>query len=119
MMNKKTKSNTERFGRGLARMWRCYIRRERRVASWLVAKGLPAKGAIASLWIVKLAVFIVLLYTSLWLVLLLAVAVVAAWLARNAVTDEENRVEWREGHSGFGLYDKNEWRHDMGDPEEP
>lgn len=103
-MNTQT-GNSERFGRSLGRMWRGYMLRERRVVGWLVAKGLPAGGAVALLWIVKLAVFIVLLYTVFWLVLLLALAVMAAWLARNA--DWENNhpePEWRNGTAGYGLY---------------
>jgi hypothetical protein len=45
--------------------------------------------------------------------------IVAAWVARNSDRDDESKLEWREGHSGLGLYDKNEWRHDMGAPDEP
>jgi hypothetical protein len=71
------------------------------------------------LWIVKLAIFGVLLFTALWLALVLLLGVAAAWAVRNSDPDDENRLEWREGHSGFGLYDENEWRHDMGDPDEP
>jgi hypothetical protein len=104
-MNTKTGSNAERFGRGLARMWRSYIRRERRVANWLVEKRLPAKGAIALLWIVKLAVFVVLLYTTLWLVLLFALVVIAAWLARHPERENDYpEPEWRNGNAGYGLY---------------
>ena len=53
-----------------------------------------------------------LLYTVSWLVLLLAFAAVAAWL-------DEKQPELRDGHSGVGLYDKDDWRIDMGDPDEP
>ncbi|MFN3988210.1 MAG: DUF3742 family protein [Rhodocyclaceae bacterium] len=109
---------SHRLGRGAGRAWRGYLRREQRVAGWLMTRGVPAGAATAVLWIVKLAVLGMLLYTVSWLVLLLAFAVVAAWLARNADADEENQPEWREGHSGHGLYDKNEWRHDMGDSDE-
>lgn len=83
-----------------------------------MTRGVPAGAATAVLWIVKLAVLGMLLYTISWLVLLLVFAVVAAWLARNADAGDESRPEWREGHSGHGLYDKNEWRHDMGDSDE-
>ena len=107
-----------RLGRGAGRAWRGYLRREQRVASWLVTRGVPAGAATAVLWIVKLAVLGMLLYSVSWLVLLLAFAVVAAWLARNADEDDEKQPELRDGHSGVGLYDKNEWRHDMGDSDE-
>ncbi len=109
---------SHRLGRGAGRAWRGYLRREQRVAGWLVTRGVPAGAITAVLWIVKLAVLGVLLYTVSWLVLLLAFAVIAAWFARYADADDENQLEWREGHSGHGLYDKNEWRHDMGDSDE-
>ncbi|QQN50446.1 DUF3742 family protein [Stutzerimonas balearica] len=110
---------SHRLGRGAGRAWRGYLRREQRVAGWLVTRGVPAGAITAVLWIVKLAVLGVLLYTVSWLVLLLAFAVVAAWLARNADADDEKQPELRGGHSGVGLYDKDDWRIDMGDPDEP
>src|SRR5690606_38525498 len=89
-----------------------------RVASWLVTRGVPAGAATVVLWIVKLAVLGMLLYTVSWLVLLLAFAVVTAWLVRNADEDDEKQPELRDGHSSVGLYDKDDWRIDMGDPDE-
>lgn len=103
---------SHRLGRGAGRAWRGYLRREQRVACWLVTRGVPAGAATAVLWIVKLAVLGMLLYTVSWLVLLLAFAAVAAWL-------DEKQPELRDGHSGVGLYDKDDWRIDMGDPDEP
>lgn len=56
-MNTKTRpSNAERLGLWLGGLWRGSIRRERQVAGWLAAQGVPAIGAAALLWIVKLAV---------------------------------------------------------------
>ncbi|MCQ4322595.1 DUF3742 family protein [Stutzerimonas stutzeri] len=110
---------SHRLGRGAGRAWRGYLRREQRVAGWLVTRGVPAGAATAVLWIVKLAVLGALLYTVSWLVLLLAFAVVATWFARNADADDEKQPELRDGHSGVGLYDKDDWRIDMGDPDEP
>jgi hypothetical protein len=81
--------------------------------------GVPADVARVVLWIIKLAVLGMLLYTVSWLVMLLAFAMVAAWLARNADEDDEKQPELRGGHSGVGLYDKDDWRIDMGDPDEP
>lgn len=110
---------SHRLGRGAGRAWRGYLRREQRVAGWLVMRGVPAGAATAVLWIIKLAALGVLLYSAFWLGLLLAFAVVAAWLARNADEDDEKQPELRDGHSGVGLYDKDDWRIDMGDPDEP
>ena len=109
----------ERTGRMLARLWSGFVRLDRNACGWLVAQGLPAGLAKTILWVVKLAVLGVLLYSAFWLALLLVFAVVAAWLAWNVDSDDEGQPVWREGHGGFGLYDKNEWRHDTGDPNEP
>lgn len=104
---------SHRLGRGAARAWRGYLRREQRVAGWLVTRGVRAGAATAVLWIVKLAVLGMLLYTVSWLVLLLAFAVVAAWLARNAYADDEKpEPEWRNGSAGFGLYTDDGYRID-------
>ena len=67
------------------------------------------------------AIFL-LLYAAFWLAAPLALLLVAAWYFRTAAAwevEDESKPEWREGHAGFGLYDKNEWRHDMGDPDKP
>ncbi|HFX1778203.1 TPA: DUF3742 family protein [Pseudomonas aeruginosa] len=104
---------SHRLGRGAGRAWRGYLRREQRVAGWLVTRGVPASAATAVLWIVKLAVLGALLYSAFWLALLLAFAVTAAWLVQHDDPDqEEPQPEWREGPNGFGLYDKSDWRID-------
>ncbi len=42
-MDTKTRiSNAERLGRWVGGMWRAGVRRERRLAGWLVVRGLPA-----------------------------------------------------------------------------
>ncbi|MCC8445473.1 DUF3742 family protein [Xanthomonas translucens] len=105
-MNTTTRISTaERLGRSVGRGWRAYARGERRLSSWLASKGVPVVGAILALWVVKLAVLGVLLYTMSWLALLLVFAVVAAWVARNAgLADDPPEPEWRNGPAGFGLY---------------
>jgi len=105
-MNTTTRISTaERLGRSVGRGWRAYVRGERRVLDWLASKGVPVAGATALLWLVKLAVLGVLLYTTFWLALLLVFAIAAAWMARNADLDDElPEPEWRNGPAGFGLY---------------
>lgn len=111
-MNTKT-GNAERFGRRLGRMWRGYMRRERRVANWLIAKGSPVKGTVVLLWIVKLMVLVLVLYSSFWLFLLVMVAVVAAWLTQNADWENDHpEPEWRNGTAGYGLYTYDDHRID-------
>lgn len=112
-------TNAERTGRWLGRAWRGFVRQEAGAVRWLVSQGLPPGVARLLLWIVKLAAFGVLLYATFWIALVLLLGVAAAWAVRNSDPDDDNKLEWREGHSGFGLYDENEWRHDMGDPDEP
>jgi hypothetical protein len=101
---KKTACTTtaERAGRWLGRARRGFVRQEARAVHWLAGNGLPAGVARLLLWIVKLAVFAVLLYVAFWLALLLAFAVIAAWLVRNTDLDDEKQPEWRDGHSGIG-----------------
>ncbi|WP_066267398.1 DUF3742 family protein [Hydrogenophaga palleronii] len=105
-MNTTTRiSIAERLGRSFGRGWRAYVRGERRLSSWLASKGVPVMGATALLWVVKLVVLGMLLYTMSWLALLLVLAVVAAWVARNAgLNDDPPESEWRNGPAGFGLY---------------
>ncbi|WP_454258830.1 DUF3742 family protein [Pseudoxanthomonas mexicana] len=104
---------SHRLGRGAGRAWRGYLRREQRVAGWLVARGVPTGATTAVLWIIKLALLGALLYSAFWLALLLAFAVTAAWLVQHDDPDqEEPQPEWREGPNGFGLYDKSDWRID-------
>lgn len=71
-MNTTTRISTaERLGRSFGRGWRAYARGERRASSWLVYRGVPVVGATVLLWVVKLAVLGVLLYSAFWLALLL------------------------------------------------
>ncbi len=105
-MNTTTRIGTaERLGRSLGRGWRAYARSERRVSNWLASKGVPVAGAVALLWVVKLAVLGVLLYATSWLALLLVFAIAGTWVARNAgLDDDPPEPEWRNGPAGFGLY---------------
>ncbi|KLD75515.1 DUF3742 family protein [Xanthomonas hyacinthi] len=103
----------ERAGRVFGRMWRAGARLDRKAQGWLVTRGLGAGVAAGPLWVVKFAVLAVLLYGAFWVALLLVFVVAAAWAARNGGLDEDDqRPEWKEGHEGFGLYDKSDWRID-------
>lgn len=109
-------SNAERFGRRIGGMWRGFVRREHQVAHWLVACGLSAGAATALLWVVKLALLGVLLYTMFWLALLLVFALVAASIAGRKLSYKEE-PEWRMGLSGYGLY-RGDTRIDPGNPDD-
>ncbi len=92
---------------------------EARVVRGLMARGVPAALAKALPWAVKLLLLAVLAYAALWLAVLLVLGVVVVVVVSHGTQaeDDPDAAEWREGHSGFGLYDKNEWRRDMGDPD--
>lgn len=77
--------NAERLGCWLGGVWRGYVRREQHGATWLKARGVPAGGAVALLWIIKLAAFGILLYTAFWLALLLVLALLGAWMIRKTM----------------------------------
>lgn len=110
----------ERLGRTLGRAWRGCARLDRRAQGWLLARGLAPGIAKAALLAVKLAAIGVLLYTAFWLALLLAFALVGAWVVRNddGSYDEEHKPEWRYGPAGYGLYTHDDYRIDPHDPED-
>lgn len=116
-MNTTTRiSAAERLGRSLGRGWRAYVHGEQQASDWLVSKGLPMAGATLLLWVVKLVVLGILLYTAFWAALLLVLTFAAGWATRNTDWDEP-RPEWRYGHAGYGLY-RGDLRIDLGDPYE-
>jgi hypothetical protein len=113
-------SFAERLGRTLGRAWRSCARLDRRAQGWLLARGWAPGIAKAALLAVKLAAIGVLLYTAFWLALLLAFALVGAWVVRNddGSYDEEHKPEWRYGPAGYGLYTHDDYRIDPHDPED-
>ncbi|MDM9652397.1 DUF3742 family protein [Stutzerimonas stutzeri] len=106
----------ERTGRTLGRMWRAYLRQERKVSGWVVAQGMPTSLAKAMLVVVKLVVLGALLYVAFWLTLLLVFAAVVVWVVGGKSSDEDE-PEWRMGLSGYGLY-RGDTRIDPGSPDD-
>ncbi|MWA29842.1 DUF3742 family protein [Burkholderia pseudomallei] len=66
-----------RFGEWAGHTWRWLARQDRRALAWLTKQGLPAGAAKMVSWTVKLLVLVVVLYAAFWLVLLLALLVIA------------------------------------------
>lgn len=94
-MNTTTRVSTaERLGRWLGHGWRGYLRREQVAASWVMARGMSKRAATGVLWIVKIAVIGVLLYSAFWLALLLVFVVVAGWAASQSHPDEEFNLQF-------------------------
>lgn len=85
-------SFAERLGQALGRMWRAYMRQERKVNGWLVAQGLPAGVSKVLLLAIKLVALGVLVYVAFWLVLLLVFAVAAAWMIRDPDQDDPEEL---------------------------
>lgn len=112
-------SRAERTGGALGRLWKKYVRLDRKWCDWLIARRLSAGWAKAVLWIVKLVVLGVLFYAVFWVALIIVIAAAVAGLAQNMDWDGEKQPEFRDGHSGIGLYDKDELRIDPGEPYDP
>ncbi|MBR8657745.1 DUF3742 family protein [Achromobacter sp. Marseille-Q0513] len=106
----------ERLGRWLGRAARGYLRREQSVAHRLVANGMPATGASALLWTIKLTLLAVLFYVTFWFALLLAFLVAVAWGA-DEVDLNTPEPEWEHGPVGYGLYSDDGYRLDAHDPD--
>lgn len=79
-----TGNKAENMGRWLGQTWRSFVRQEISVVRWMIDRGTPPFVAKSLLWLVKVAVLAILLYTALWLALVLAIVLVAATLAKHA-----------------------------------
>ena len=114
-----TVKTSERAGRWLGRVWRSVAHREARAVRWLAVHGVPNRFGRLLFWLIKILVVGLLLYMAFWVALIILFAMTAAWLMLNSDLDDQKQPELRDGHSGVGLYDKDDWRIDMGDPDEP
>lgn len=85
----------ERAGRTLGRMWRGFVRLDRKANGWLVAQGWAPGVARAALLVIKLVVLGVLFYAAFWLASLVVFAGAAAWAARNS--EHDGSEEWAIG----------------------
>lgn len=72
-----------------------------RLCAWRTAgvelvgvQGVPVVGATVLLWVVKLAVLGVLLYSAFWLALLLVCVVAVGWAANQSHSDEEFHLQF-------------------------
>lgn len=108
-----------RLGRGARSATLRWARCEHHLAARLVANGVAPAVAQLLLSGAKFVVLATFFYILSWLAALVAFAVAAAWVAANTADGrEDEEMEWRYGHSGFGLYDKSDWRVDMPGPDE-
>jgi fatty acid desaturase len=107
-------TSAEYLGAMLGRAWRRWLQQERYSVSWLVSKGLSATVAKILPWVLTLVALGVLLHIASWLALLLLFGVATVWVAKNPECDddEQRQPEWRNGVSGFGLYNSDGYRVD-------
>ena len=93
-----------RLGEQAGHAWRWLARQDRRAAAWLTTQGLSAGAAKAMSWVAKLLVLGALLYVAFWLTLVVMFVFVATWLAGAVDGTTDDKPQWRNGLSGYGLY---------------
>ncbi|WP_454868457.1 DUF3742 family protein [Pseudomonas farris] len=119
MTKKERPTRAIQFGRWLGHRWRGYLRYEEKTLLWLQRKGVPIKVSRIFGWILKAVALIVLLYVAFWITLIFVLATVGAYIVLNTDSSMYNEpAEWRDGLSGFGLYDRGGTRIDPHDPDE-
>ncbi|QBG94639.1 DUF3742 family protein [Xanthomonas oryzae pv. oryzicola] len=111
---------SRRAGRAAAQAWRWLVRRDRQFIEWMSALGVPRAIAHILSWSLKLLVLSLLLYTGVWAAVLLIAFVFASWIASNSIRHpDDEQPQWKNGLLGFGLYDRDGFRIDPHDPDEP
>lgn len=110
---------SRRMGRWAGRAWRSWMRYENRVLARLAQSGMSRRVAVGLLWVAKLLVVGILVYTMFWVaLLLLAVVSYLFYLVQGyGESDEADGTEWRYGPEGYGLYTSDDFRIDPHDPE--
>jgi len=117
-MNSQTRiSRMERAGSSLGRVFRALARRENQLTGWIIARGYPTTVARGFIWIIRVVLIGILLYTSIAVAAaLIMVLLIARSLAIANLSAPRNAAQWRSGPLGFGLYDQTGWRIDPHDP---
>ncbi|GKS92685.1 DUF3742 family protein [Acidovorax sp. SUPP2539] len=113
---------SRRAGRAAARAWRWLLRQDRGINTWLVARWAPQSVARIVGWCLRLVVVATLFYVAAWMAALVLMLAAGCWLAANAtdaLDEDDEPPQWRNGLLGFGFYDKNGVRIDPYDPTDP
>lgn len=119
MTNRDRPTRAMQLGLWLGRRLRGYLRYEEKTLLWLQRKGVPIKVTRILGCILKAVVLIALLYVAFWITLILVAAIVGAYAVLNSDSSMySEHTEWRDGLSGFGLYDRGGNRIDPHDPDE-
>ncbi|WP_307941990.1 DUF3742 family protein [Pseudomonas mosselii] len=119
MKQRKRMSIPERVCRWAGRAWCAYLKHEKALTRWCVVRGVPALCVTLCIWVIKLIAMGVALYFMFWIAFFAALAIAAMRILANGATGpEEPASEWRDGLSGYGLYDSKGFRIDPHDPDE-
>lgn len=119
MMNAGPEEWTQRLRRGAMRGWGAALRGEAQLCRLLIQQGLSAAAAKAALRAIELGALALLLYTVFWLAMFLGAVAFAVWVAiRLDLPAADEKLSWRDGPFGYGLYDQKGSRVDPGGPDE-
>ncbi|MCC4586537.1 DUF3742 family protein [Xanthomonas sp. NCPPB 1067] len=106
---------SRRAGRAARRVWRWLVQRDSQFNEWVAAFVPSRETALLVSWCVKFVILGLAIYVAFGVALLIATSLALIWVVSKSELETPSKPEWRDGHSGYGFYDKNEWRHDMGD----
>lgn len=107
-----------RLGVWLGRVCRGYLSHERRLSQRLYERGVPKLLTNTVFWMIKLTALGTFLYVAFWVALITCAFTVAVWWVLKADLDpHEERPEWKNGLSGYGLY-RGGIRIDPGSPDD-
>lgn len=100
-------SRANHIGRWVGHKWRAYLQREARAFLWLQQKGMPSWISRPFLLVLKMLIVGVLLYSALWLGLVVLNLFFIAWGIRNASfePDEEWAIGEQTDHKKSVFYD--------------
>lgn len=105
----------ERFGHSSGRLWRRIVRFDAFLIQWLSGKIIGTGGAKLLLGLIKVVLVMILLFASIWLGALIGFVLIVSSLSSRSLMTNPTQAELRDGHSGVGVYDQNDWRIDPAD----
>ena len=109
------------FGQWLGRRWLGFLRFEERVLMWLERTGAPMPISKILCWRLKVVIIVALLYVAFWItlfVIFITAGACSVIYSNSSIDMTDKHPQWRDGLSGFGLYDERGIRIDPYDPDE-
>ncbi|WP_460322782.1 DUF3742 family protein [Pseudomonas ogarae] len=119
MSEKDRPSRAERLGERFGQCWKCYSHVLNKISHRLQRWGIPSALSRMAVWVMQGAAIAGLLYVAFWITLIAIIASLAAsGFFSLATRANDFSADWRDGPSGFGLYDQTGVRIDPYDPDE-